>query len=207
MSHALYPETIMIIEHVSDLNTPLVMLTVASVPIPASSDGKHPADTHLVGIGLIIARPREEGWRTETHIRTIAAGQSEAVLIEQVAGLLPAKGILSGWRIAEAVLPPLLGAASAIEPGIAEAFLQSLAMLATELVIDLAICPVEGLGAPLIPRHDPTPGWPALADGIIESAWATGRPEAVEFLLRAQVETLWRMWLDRFQQRAPRESA
>ena len=181
----------------------IVILSTASVPIPGSRDGTHPADTHLAGVCLLLARPNGEGWAVNTYIAAIAAGDPEAGLLEDLVELLPADALLAGWRIPTTAFAPLLSAARAAEPEIALRFLEALSRVTISPVFDLAI---EG-GCCSVPRHDPTPASPATSVEIVESAWATGRLEPIKRMLRSDATALWRLWLDRVQQGASRASA
>lgn len=174
-----------------------VSLAVATVHAPASTTGTLPATSHLAAIGMLVAERRcEQDWRFSLHTHAVGAGDGEDRLLAWATGVLPDSGIVIGWKLAEAVLPPLLDAGATGDPEISRAFLDQLLKLVTAPSVDLAL-PHGGAGAAPLQtvagRHGIALG--AMTEGEIESAWAFGNRRLLAGHVEDCTVATWRLWL------------
>jgi hypothetical protein len=172
-----------------------VSLAIASIDVPASEQGALPATSHLAAIAMFIAeRDRDGAWSFFREQHAIAAGESEDVLLAWATQTLPNSGVVLGWQLAEAIVPPLLDAGG--DPEIGRAFLDRLMKLVTAPSIDLAI-PHGGAGAPLLAGIAGEHGIsaPAATAADVESAWAFGNVQWLRDHVAARAIATWRLRL------------
>jgi len=174
-----------------------VSLAVASVDTPASTTGTLPATSQLAAIAMLIAERHAGGaWQFVLHAEAIGAGESEDRLLAWASTALPDRGTMLGWQLAEKVLPPLLAASEAGDPGTGRTFLDRLLRLVTAPSIDLAV-DHGGTGAP--PCSELVlPGGisaPTLDAAGVESAWSFGNTRRLVAHVEAQATATWRLWL------------
>lgn len=170
-----------------------VAMTAATVPVPASRDGRYSAERHLIGIGLLIARHEDGRWRFACRVEAIPAGEPEAALLENIADRLPAEGTLIGWHVDHALIPSLLEAAATAPPIVAHHFLGRLHRLLRGGVVDLALgygtAPLATIAADMAIR---APDWNADAES---GAWASGRHETLRHDLADEAMAIWRVFV------------
>jgi hypothetical protein len=174
-----------------------VTIAVDAIHVPASRDGASPGFYHLAALALLIARRDPEGtWSFSIQRRATAAGEREDMLLAWATRNIPAKGILLGWQLAEAVMPPLFEAAADSDPVIGHAFIERLTSLLGAPSVDLAV-PHGGAGAPPIDVVAASRGLTmrSLAPDEAESAWTVGDRERLQRHAESQAITAWRLWL------------
>lgn len=174
-----------------------VSLAIASTDVPASTEGTRPATSHLAAIAMFIAeRDRDGAWRFSREQHAIAAGESEDVLLAWAMQTLPDSGVVLGWQLAEAIVPPLLDAGASGDPEIGRAFLDRLMRLVTAPSIDLAI-PHGGAGAPplAVAAGEHGISAPTATAANVESAWAFGDVQWLRDYVAARAIATWRLWL------------
>lgn len=174
-----------------------VALSVATLTSPAATSGSLPAMSHLAGIGMLVAeRDEDHQWRFDLTSHAIGAGDGEDALLAWAGAALPAGGLMLGWQLADAVLPPLLDAAGQGDAEIGRAFLERFARLVTGLSIDLAV-PHGGAGAPplgtVVAKHGIAAG--RMTAAAIESVWSFGETTGVREHVEADALALWQLWL------------
>lgn len=174
-----------------------VSLAIASIEVPASTEGTLPATSHLAAIAMFIAeRDRNGAWSFSHEQQAIAAGESEDVLLAWATHTLPDSGVMLGWQLVEAIVPPLLDAGTSGDPEIGRAFLDRLMKVVTAPSIDLAIRH-GGAGAPplavIAGEHGISA--PAATAADIESAWAFGNVQWLRDHVAARAIAIWRLWL------------
>ena len=174
-----------------------VSLAITTVETPAATEGRTPAMTHVVAIGMLIAeRDSEDRWQFSLQRRAIGAGEGEALLLTWAARAMPATGIVICWQLADAIVMPLLEAGSDVEPEVARSFLDRLTALVTTPSVDLAIAH-GGAAAPAFAAVaagrgiDVTP----LSYAEIESAWAFIDVDALRADVAQRAMAAWRLWL------------
>ena len=174
-----------------------VSIAVAAVDIPASHDRALVGPTHLAAIGLLIAeRDGHQQWSFALEHQAIAAGESEKLLLSWASQAMPETGILLGWQLRDAIIQPLIKAASEGDPEVSRAFLGGLRKLVTAPSIDLA---VHHGGAGAFPLADVAGKYgictsPMIAADV-ESAWAFGDRQRLRDHVAAEVIATWRLWL------------
>lgn len=170
-----------------------VAMTAATVPVPASIDGRYPAERQLVGIGLFIAKYEDSRWRFARRVQAIPAGVPEAAVLENIADRLPAMGTLIGWHVDHALMPTLLDAAATAPPIVAHHFLERLHRLLRGGTVDLAL----GHGTALLATIAAdmairAPNWDA---DTLAGGWASGRTEGLRHDLADEAMAIWRMFV------------
>ncbi|NJR78746.1 hypothetical protein [Sphingomonas corticis] len=170
-----------------------VAMTAATVPVPASTDGRYPAERQLIGVGLFIARYEDGRWRFARRVSAIPAGVPEAAVLENIADRLPAQGTLIGWHVDHALMPTLLDAAATAPPIVAHHFLGRLHRLLQGAVVDLALghgtAALATIAADMAIR---APQWDA---DTVSCAWASGRIEGVRYDLADEALAIWRVFV------------
>lgn len=176
-----------------DTTNTSVAMTTSSVPVPASADGRHPAERHLIGIGLFIATYEDGRWRFARRVHVIPAGVPEATVLENIADRLPAQGTLIGWHVDHGLIPTLLDAAATAPPIVGHHFLKRLHPLLRGGVVDLALgsgtAPFATTAADMAIH---APSWDA--DTVFE-AWASGRIDGLRHDLGDEALAIWRMFV------------
>jgi len=174
-----------------------VAVTAATVAVPASSGGIHPAGWHLVGIALYIAERDHAGhWRFARRAHAIPAGEPESALLDWATARLPDGAILIGWHVDHMLVPALLDAAATAPPTIAQRFIAQLHRVLRGGVVDVAL-KYGGAGAPplAVVATDMAiyaPAWDA--DKVI-GAWAIGSVDQLRHDLADEALALWRIFV------------
>lgn len=174
-----------------------VALVVTAVDIPSTLDSKFPATSHLAAIAMLIADREADGtWRFTVEGKACRAGDGEDGLMDWLARTMPTDAVMLGWQLAEAIIPPLIDAASSGDPDICCTFIESLVMLLAAPSIDVAV-PYGGARAMPMAMVAASYGIPVLsmqADAI-ESAWAFGDVASLEAQAESHAIAVWRLWL------------
>lgn len=176
--------------------TTFAALAAISVAVPASTNGRHPADRQLVGIGLMIAERGDDGWRFRRRAAALAAGEPEATLLQWAASELPAAGMLIGWGVDHALLPVLLRTAAGAAPDVATRFLSRLHPLLTGGAVDLAI-EHGGAGAPSLEEVAAgmaiyAPSWNAE---VLLGRWGIGDTLRLQRDVADEALAIWRVFV------------
>lgn len=170
-----------------------VAMTAFTIPVPASTDGRYPAERLLIGIGLFIARHEGCCWRFARRVQAIPAGVPEAVVLENIADRLPAHGTLIGWHVDHALMPALLNAAATAPPTVAHNFLGRLHPLLRGGAVDLALghgtASLATIAADMALR---APDWDA---DTVSDAWASGSTEKLRHDLGDEALAIWRVFV------------
>jgi hypothetical protein len=170
-----------------------VAMTAVTVPVPASTDGRYPAERHLIGIGLFIARHEDSQWRFARRVHAIPASMPEATVLENIADRLPAQGMLIGWHVDHALIPTLLDAAATAPPIVAHHFLGRLHRLLRGGVVDLALghgrASFTTIAADMAIR---APDWDADA---VSGSWTSGRTDRLRHDLADEALAIWRVFV------------
>lgn len=176
-----------------DITNTWVAMTVTTVAVPASTDGRYPAERQLTGIGLFIAKYEDGRWRFARRVQAIPAGVPEAALLENIADRLPAQGTLIGWHVDHVLMPTLLEAAETAPPIISHHFLGRLHRLLRGGVVDLALgygaASLATVAADMAIR---APDWGAdpVAGGRV-----SGRTDRLRHDLADEALAIWRVFV------------
>lgn len=168
-------------------------MTAVTMQMPPSTDGAYPAESHLVGIGLFLARSESDRWRFKRSSLAICAGEPESSLLEAVAARLPDDGKLIGWNVDRALIPRLLEAAGTAPPTVAQCFLKRLQPLLRGGVLDLALghgtASLAETAADLAIR---APAWSAHS---VSRGWAAGQVDRIRQDLADEALAIWRVFV------------
>lgn len=170
-----------------------VAMTAATVPVPASIDGRYPAERHLIGIGMFIARHEDGRWRFARRVQAIPAGVPEAAVLENIADRLPAMGTLIGWHIDHGLMPMLLDAAATAPPIVAHHFLGRLHRLLRGGTVDLALG--QGMASLATIAADMAIRAPEWDADTLAGDWASGRTEGLRHDLADEAIAIWRVFV------------
>lgn len=170
-----------------------IAMTAITTSVPASTDGNHPAQRHLVGIGFFVARREDARWHLQRHAHAIPAGDTEGSLLESIVHKLPTSGTLIGWNIDHGLMPLLLDAAATAPPVVAHQFLERLHRLLHPGVVDMAIGNgTASLAATASGMAIYTPTWDADA---VFSDWATGQTDRLRQDIADEALAIWLVFL------------
>lgn len=173
-----------------------VALSAATVTVPASADGNYPTERLLVGFGQFVARRSGTHWTFRRRAHAIAAGTSEAILLERMADRLPNAATVIGWKVDQVLRPTLLGAAATAPPLVAHYAAARLHRLFRGGAVDLAYgrraVGSSTLSALAADMAIYAPAWNADA---VFSAWATGLLNPLRRDLGDEAVALWRLFV------------
>ena len=175
---------------------PYVALSIATVPVPGSSDGQHPAEQQLVAIGLMVSAVVDGRWAFVRRAEAIGAGERDEHLLDWLAREMPSDGTVIGWQLDWHLMPVLIEAATSAGTSTAIACMAKIAKIMRAGTIDLAL---DHGGASAPPLVDVAADM-AIAAALTTpeermSAWAVGdtgrlRVDAADDALAA-----WRLFL------------
>ena len=157
-----------------------------------------PEPSTLIALGALVARRvGDHEWVATLDHRLLTGDRtgSADTLVAACSDLLPERGLLVGWQLAEATLPVLIEAAAAAQPTTAQRFLNRMAMLTGQGSEDLAI-QRGGAGAPRLDSALAALGEPLAPLGrqAILRALA-GDEEPLVTAIQDRLHALWRLWL------------
>ena len=116
-----------------DILSPVIAIAVSRVSAP--EDENHP----LFGVALFeVGQYDTTEFRHRISVHVLPAGTSKGEVVEWLLKRLAADWVAIGWRLAEFIIPTLLGASEAAPPDLANAFLDALAGAVTIDAVDLA---------------------------------------------------------------------
>jgi len=171
-----------------------VAISIATIAEPAPRDGSDPV-RHLVGVGLChITKTAESQFTCRLSARCLPAGVGEAALVDWLTEHLPADAGVTGWRLADDIVPALLGAADEAPPDAARAFVDALALAVGRGAVDLAD-DHGGVAAPSFEQVCRDAGIvtaPIGPDALL-AAWGIGRMAEVAEALGVNAVAAWRL--------------
>lgn len=174
-----------------------VAITIASVTVPPSDDGRHPPGQHLAGMGLFLAnRDDKDRWRFARRAHSIAAGTPESVLLDWAAERLPASSMPIGWNIDHHLVPLLLDAAASAPAAVACTFVRRLHALLGGGVVDMSLWH-GGTGAPPLAdiAADMAISAPTREADALMGAWAIGDVDPLRRDLADEAMAIWRIFV------------
>lgn len=172
----------------------IVAISIATVTEPAPRDGGDPV-RHLVGVGLChVTRIVADQVTCRLSARCLPAGVGEAALVNWLTEHLPADAEMIGWRLADDIVPALLGAADEAPPDAARAFVDALALTVGRGAVDLAD-DYGGIAAPpfdQVCREIGIVAAPIAPDALL-AAWGIGRMAEIAEALGVNAIAAWRL--------------
>ena len=176
------------------INEPLVTLVSVVAEMPSPARAPRP-ESHLAGIGMLVAQPLGSKWGFDLRIRLAANDSALPALLAWAADAFPAAGRVIGWQLAERVVAPLIAATDASDPVLAEAVLTRLAPLISCGSDDLAV-EHGGAGALPLGAHLAANGIPgaAMTPGEIGEAWRRGRLAEIRSMIEIQAIAVLDRW-------------
>jgi hypothetical protein len=154
-------------------------------------------ETFVIGAGFLMIEHDLSGrFSFELGCCSLAAGDSERILVDWLLPRMPTQGMLLGYKLADEAMPALIEASGSADPDTALAFIDALSRLASGAHQDVAAA-VGGAGAPRLDeacRSHGIPAEPMDAERLI-SDWACGFKASMDQVLTTNVVALWRLWL------------
>lgn len=170
-----------------DILSPVIAIAISRVSAPDDQD--HP----LFGVALFEAgQYSATEYKYRISVQVLPAGTGSAQVVEWLLKRLATDWVAIGWRLAEFIVPTLLGASEAAPPDLANAFLDALAGAVTIDAVDLADEVHPAAFEEVISRQEmPTDPAP---HGETHAAVTDERTMEHAIMLAKQAVAAWQVW-------------